>query len=65
VTPKNSKEMPVEIRELVIRATVSANNAPSSAATSGHTRPTISGDEALIQACVSQVMLLLEKQKER
>jgi Family of unknown function (DUF5908) len=58
--------MPVEIRELVIRATVSPNNTSQSAsATANNTPLSIEGNDALVQACVSQVMWLLEKQKER
>jgi hypothetical protein len=58
--------MPVEIRELVIRATVSPNNTSSSASAASNNTPlSIAGNEALVQACVSQVMWLLEKQKER
>ncbi len=61
--------MPVEIRELVIRATVSpsnASNTPRPHTSKSHQGPlSIGGNDALIQACVSQVMQLLEKQKER
>jgi hypothetical protein len=58
--------MPVEIRELIIRATVSSNTSTSSSSASANNGLlSISGNDALIQACVSQVMRLLEKQKER
>jgi Family of unknown function (DUF5908) len=58
--------MPVEIRELVIRATVSTNTSASSSAGNSQEGPlSINGSDALVQACVSQVMRLLEKQKER
>jgi Family of unknown function (DUF5908) len=58
--------MPVEIRELIIRATVSTNTSTASSSGSSQQGPlSINGNDALIQACVSQVMQLLEKQKER
>jgi hypothetical protein len=58
--------MPVEIRELVIRATVSTNTTASSNVAMASNGPlSMTGNEALIQACVSQVMQLLEKQRER
>jgi hypothetical protein len=58
--------MPVEIRELVIRATVSTNNSTSPNVAMASNGPlSMTGNEALIQACVSQVMQLLEKQRER
>ncbi len=58
--------MPVEIRELVIRATVATQNSSSGATSAANSTPlSMTGDNALIQACVSQVMELLEKQKER
>ena len=58
--------MPVEIRELIIRATVSTNNSTPSNLAMASSRPlSMTDNEALIQACVSQVMRLLEKQRER
>jgi Family of unknown function (DUF5908) len=58
--------MPVEIRELIIRATVSTNTSTSSSSAISSSGPlSMTTNEALIQACVSQVMQLLEKQKER
>ena len=53
--------MPVEIRELIIRAVVdarqpdAATNAPATA----------SDREALVQACVSETLRVLRRQKER
>jgi hypothetical protein len=55
--------MPVEIRELVIRAvtTLEAQDAPRRPRDQG----TPTDKEALIQECVRQVLRILEKKKER
>lgn len=51
--------MPVEIRELIIRATV-INDQEDGAATTNQ-----SGNESVVAACVEQVLRILERQKER
>jgi hypothetical protein len=53
--------MPVEIRELVIRATVSAPRAAETPA------PDAAGQDAedLVAACVEQVLEILRREKER
>lgn len=53
--------MPVEIRELVIRTTVvsSASSSPPAPTLGG------SGNEAIIAACVDQVLKVLERKRER
>ncbi|MBE7382959.1 MAG: hypothetical protein F6J95_016275 [Leptolyngbya sp. SIO1E4] len=54
--------MPVEIRELIIRTTV-VNNAGDSASNSG---ADASGDnDAIVAACVEQVLKILERKRER
>ena len=61
--------MPIEIRELVIKATVSE----ASAATSNHEGGVGSGNgadgeamvEAIVQACVRQVLAILARDAER
>jgi len=53
--------MPVEIRELIIRAVVDARQ-PDAAANAPATE---SEREALIQACVNETLRVLRRQKER
>lgn len=53
--------MPVEIRELIIRATVVNPDSGESSSKSA----TSSGDEALIAACIEQVLKILERKRER
>jgi hypothetical protein len=55
--------MPVEIRELVIRAvTTNAAEAPQ---TGPAERDALADQEAIIQECVRQVLRILKKIKER
>ena len=54
--------MPVEIRELIIRTTI-VNNA-SSTDNASSTLPS-GGDDAIISACVAQVLKILERKRER
>lgn len=57
--------MPIEIRELIIRATVSdaePNKQPQNTSGSG---PNASREEKIIERCVEQVMDILRIQKER
>lgn len=54
--------MPVEIRELIIRATV-VNNAAGSSGEVGEGSG--GGDGATIAACVEQVLKILERRRER
>ncbi len=59
--------MPIEIRELVIKATVDpsgsggADAAPSGNGSSGNASP----GEDLIKACVEQVMAIIKEKHER
>jgi Family of unknown function (DUF5908) len=53
--------MPVEIRELIIRAVVDTRQ-PDEAATAP---PSENDREALVQACVSETLRVLRRQKER
>lgn len=53
--------MPVEIKELVIRAVVSPPSQPASNRRNAHGE----GKEAIVEACVRQVMRILRKSKER
>ena len=53
--------MPVEIRELVIRAAVD----PGAAGDDRRTAMTDAEREALIQACVSETLRILRREKER
>ena len=53
--------MPIEIRELVIRATVDEGQAPGGEASSGSE----SDRDAIIRECVEQVMERLKEKEER
>jgi hypothetical protein len=56
--------MPIEIRELVIRAVVDERR-PTSAEPQAVNERNDNGREALIQACVQQVMRILRRERER
>lgn len=55
--------MPVEIKELVIRAVTTAETDESEASSLVRTTP--ADKEAIIQECVRQVLRILKKIKER
>jgi uncharacterized protein DUF5908 len=63
--------MPIEIRELVIRATVDPGEAgggcaPSSAASApSPSTPRTHADDDLVQTCVREVLRILEDKRER
>lgn len=63
--------MPIEVRELVIKARVEdppqASSGPSGGSSSGAVRATLSEWELqkIISSCTEEVMRILEKQKER
>ncbi len=54
--------MPVEIRELIIRTTIVDNSQNTDSA---NPQANSSGDEAIVAACVAQVLKILERKKER
>lgn len=56
--------MPLEIRELVIRAQVDESQGPQG---SGQERPALTDEEqaALVKACVEQVMQIIKDKEER
>jgi len=62
--------MPIEIRELVIRATVDPREAggygtsPSAAATPS-TSPYQGADDDLVQTCIREVLRILDDKRER
>lgn len=58
--------MPVEIKELVIRMN-GTNNQPSGTASQGSTAPAqpAPNQEAVVEACVKEVLRILEKKKVR
>ena len=55
--------MPVEIKELVIRAVTTPENQSSSPPS--ESQMSAEEREAIIQACVRQVLKILQKKKER
>jgi len=59
--------MPIIIRELIIRANVADNlsGATQSAPPSGNAANNANDRQAIISACVEQVLEILEKKKER
>ncbi len=58
--------MPVEIKELIIRMNGTSNR-PTSTASGGTNTPTqpTPNQEAIIEACVKEVLRILEKKKTR
>jgi len=56
--------MPVEIRELVIRAVIAPGEGSNASASEGDDTADNQQD-ALVQACVRQVLDILKKEKER
>lgn len=55
--------MPIEIRELVIKTSVSGGGAQGGGASSSNSRP---GDsDAIVAACVDQVLAILRNKMER
>ena len=60
--------MPIEIRELVIKATVSPNEAGSSTvpgAGGGNTNNNISPTEEIVNLCVEKIIEILKTKNER
>jgi len=55
--------MPVEIKELIIRA-IADKSADADRAPAGLTGPSVD-QEAIIRACVKQVMRIMKKSRER
>lgn len=56
--------MPIEIRELVIRASVSSGEQSSTQAQSDN-RPETGEQSDVVAACVAQVLAILKEQSER
>lgn len=56
--------MPIEVRELVIKAVVSQDGA-NGASGGGASQGSEGGQEAIIQACVEKVMDILKEKNER
>jgi len=57
--------MPIEIRELIIRAEVTGNSQRRESATRPTSRHPELEQEVLIQACVEQVLRALRRERER
>lgn len=58
--------MPVEVRELIIRATIKDNNQPTNQKDGQETQNAMTeNQEAIVASCVKQVLRILEKNKER
>jgi hypothetical protein len=61
--------MPVEIRELVIRAVATMEREDTEDLPDGQAsslaRNSLDGTEAIVQECVRQVLRILQKEKER
>jgi Family of unknown function (DUF5908) len=65
--------MPIEIRELVIRATVDPGDAggggcgpsPSNAGAKSSARPQVGADDDVVQSCVREVLRVLDDKRER
>lgn len=61
--------MPIEIRELVIRATVESGKdgteKPAAAPANGAATPANTDNDQVVQACVEQVLEILRRKQER
>lgn len=57
--------MPIEIRELIIKAAVNGEKQQDNANNIPNTTDSSEGKEAIIQQCVEIIMALLRKNKER
>jgi hypothetical protein len=63
--------MPIEIRELVIRATVDPREpgaygpSPSAAAAQSASAPHHGADDDLVQTCIREVLRILDDKRER
>ncbi|HMR43496.1 MAG TPA: DUF5908 family protein [Saprospiraceae bacterium] len=56
--------MPIEIRELNIKVNI-AESSPASGGSSAAGNPGLNDQQAIIAACVEQVLDILKQQKER
>lgn len=57
--------MPVEIRELIIRAVAASGEPGANLEGSSHASEATDEHSAIVQECVRQVMRILRKEKER
>jgi hypothetical protein len=57
--------MPIEIRELVIKATVTQNDEASSGLAASSSSNNVSSAEEIINACVEKIMEILKDKNER
>jgi len=57
--------MPIEIRELNIRVSVSAQQPQETAAPAGNAAGNAAGKAEIIAECIEQVLEILHKQQER
>ena len=60
-----SFNMPIEIRELVIKATVSSDGGTASSGTPSTSENGVSAGSDLINACVEKVLEILKEKHER
>jgi len=57
--------MPIEIRELVIKATVAAESGPGTSPSSAATNNAVSPPEEIINTCVEKILDILKDKMER
>ena len=57
--------MPIEIRELVIKATVTQDTNPGTAAPVAATNNAVTASEEIINTCVEKVLSILKDKMER
>lgn len=57
--------MPIEVRELVIKATVVPDGATGSSGSSGSSNNNVSPNEEIINACVEKILEILKDRNER
>ena len=57
--------MPIEIRELIIKATVVQDDAAGGAASAGAENNSVSPNEEIVNICIQRIMEILKDKNER
>ena len=57
--------MPIEVRELIIKATVAQETAQSSSSATGGTNNSVTPNEEIINSCVEKILEILKEKMER
>ena len=57
--------MPIEVRELIIKATVAQETAQGSSSATGSTNNSVTPNEEIINSCVEKILEILKEKMER